>query len=652
MTWEQTRDDDYVRRDNDRGSNGGSYDRGRNNGYGGRYNDRGRSDYGNRGGRNSESSLDPWAAREARRNPERDGYNSNNNNSGNNNNDNGYSNNNFQRGDDYDRRSGDSLGSRLVRPDWENELRTLPPFEKSFYKVHPDVSKRTEAEVAEFRRENEIKVTGNDVPRPITTFEEGCFPGPIMDAIKRAGFVKPSAIQAQGWPVALSGKDMVGIAKTGSGKTLAFGLPAIVHIQAQPPLGYNDGPIALVLAPTRELAMQIETEIKKFTSYGMRIRTGCVYGGAPKRAQIQTLRRGVHILIATPGRLIDLLEIGCTNLKRVTYLVMDEADRMLDMGFEPQIRKIVGQIRSDRQTLLWSATWPKEIRALANDFMNNPTKITIGSEDLSANKDIEQRIVFVLDEEDKRKSLLDLLRGGVVGITAPNSPEHSSDDDNDDKYKNPGDGEHGANSPPPQPGAEGGDSQSAQPPEIPHITVSSNDKVLVFVNKKATADDLDHLLYQKERMRCESIHGDKQQLARERIIQNFRSGRCNILIATDVAARGLDIPHVSCVVNYDFPLNIEDYIHRIGRTGRAGKKGLSVSFITREDKDRIPALVKVMHDAGQYVPPPLENLARSRGGGRGYGGRHYGGGGYGRSRFGHGGGYGGHGGRSGYGSRY
>merc|ERR1719463_949829 len=210
-------------------------------------------------------------------------------------------------------------------------------------------------------------------------------PEGLMSGITGAGFAGPTAIQSIGWPAALSGRDMVGVAQTGSGKTLAYLMPGLVHIAAQPPMRPGDGPVALVMAPTRELAMQIQVEADKFAG-PTRIRNTAVFGGVSRYGQAADLRRGVEILVATPGRLLDFLEGGVTNLKRVSYLVLDEADRMLDMGFEPQIRRIVSQIRPDRQTLMWSATWPKEIQRLARDFCKeDPIKITIGSVDSTAN---------------------------------------------------------------------------------------------------------------------------------------------------------------------------------------------------------------------------------------------------------------------------
>lgn len=291
-----------------------------------------------------------------------------------------------------------ALGAGLKTQHWD--MATLPRFEKSFYKEDEQVAKRSARDVDAFRREKEISIQGKNVPRPVETFDEAGFPAYVMSEVKAQGFTHPTAIQSQGWPMALSGRDVVGIAETGSGKTLTYCLPAIVHINAQPLLSPGDGPIVLVLAPTRELAVQIQQEITKFGK-SSRIRNTCVYGGVPKGGQIRDLSRGVEVCIATPGRLIDMLESGKTNLRRVTYLVLDEADRMLDMGFEPQIRKIISQIRPDRQTLMWSATWPKEVRQLAADYLNDYIQVNIGSMDLSANHRITQ-IVEIVSEFEKR----------------------------------------------------------------------------------------------------------------------------------------------------------------------------------------------------------------------------------------------------------
>lgn len=292
------------------------------------------------------------------------------------------------------------FGSGLKSVDWKNELTSLPVFEKNFYKESEAVARRTKDEVEAYRKKHDIRVFGPDIPKPIESFAEANFPSYIIKEIEAVGFSKPTCIQAQGWPMALSGRDLVGVADTGSGKTLAYILPAIVHINAQPLLKPGDGPVVLILAPTRELAIQIQQECAKFGQTS-RIKNTCLYGGVSRGPQMSQLSRGVEIVIATPGRLIDMIECGATNLKRVTYLVMDEADRMLDMGFEPQIRKIVDQVRPDRQTLMWSATWPKEVEALAKDYLKEFIQVNIGSMELSASHTIKQ-IVEVVMPHDKQ----------------------------------------------------------------------------------------------------------------------------------------------------------------------------------------------------------------------------------------------------------
>jgi len=282
------------------------------------------------------------------------------------------------------------------------DLDGLTPFEKNFYVESPAVAAMTDTEVEEYRKLREITVEGKDIPKPVKSFRDVGFPDYVLEEVKKAGFTEPTPIQSQGWPMAMKGRDLIGIAETGSGKTLSYLLPAIVHVNAQPMLAHGDGPIVLVLAPTRELAVQIQQEASKFGS-SSKIKTTCIYGGVPKGPQVRDLQKGVEIVIATPGRLIDMMESNNTNLRRVTYLVLDEADRMLDMGFDPQIRKIVShvrlltpvfviymcmlvalsitflfkpvQIRPDRQTLYWSATWPKEVEQLSKKFLYNPYKV-------------------------------------------------------------------------------------------------------------------------------------------------------------------------------------------------------------------------------------------------------------------------------------
>ncbi|KAL7066920.1 DEAD/DEAH box helicase family protein [Cryptosporidium serpentis] len=441
------------------------------------------------------------------------------------------------------------LGDRLAQVDWKSQY--LIPFEKNFYFEHQNITKLSEDEANEIRKSKRITlIAGNNVPKPITSFDESSFPDFLVDALYRAGFTEPTAIQVQGWPVALSGRDMIGIAETGSGKTLGFLLPSMVHISAQPRLRYGDGPICLILAPTRELVEQIREQANRFGNI-LRIRNTAVYGGVPKRSQQISLRNGIEICIACPGRLIDFLEEGCTNLSRVTYLVLDEADRMLDMGFEPQIRKLVSQIRPDRQTLLWSATWPKEVQKLARDLCREePVHINVGSIDaLKASHNIKQYIDVV--DEYQKKGRLRMFLNQVM-----NSP---------------------------------------------------TSKVLIFCETKKGADILTREL-RLEGWPALCIHGDKKQEERTWVLNEFRNGTSPIMIATDVAARGLDVKDITFVVNYDFPNQMEDYIHRIGRTGRAGASGVSLSFFTADKCRLANDLVRVLREAKQDIPPELTKL--------------------------------------------
>lgn len=378
-------------------------------------------------------------------------------------------------------------GDRLRRVRWDSA--SLQPFRKNFYAPPDSVTNRIAGENDIYLRKNEITVKGDSIPPPSFEFSEGGFPPYVMDEICKQGFERPTAIQAQGWPIALSGRDMVGIAQTGSGKTLAYVLPAVVHINNQPRLEHGDGPIALILAPTRELAQQIQQVANDFGSC-TRVNNTCIFGGAPKGPQIRDLERGVEIVIATPGRLIDFLERGVTNLKRCTYLVLDEADRMLDMGFEPQIRKIIEQIRPDRQVLMWSATWPKEVRMLAEEFLHEYIHLNIGSLNLSANHNILQ-IVDVCEEFEKEQKLLKLLA---------------------------------------------------------EIASENETKTIVFVETKRRVDEITRAI-NRNGWKAIAIHGDKSQQERDYVLNAFRNGRHGILVATDVAARGLGKKKFSVLFN-------------------------------------------------------------------------------------------------------
>uniref|UniRef100_A0A4W4FN36 RNA helicase n=1 Tax=Electrophorus electricus TaxID=8005 RepID=A0A4W4FN36_ELEEL len=453
-------------------------------------------------------------------------------------------------------------GDRLRKKKWD--LDELPKFEKNFYSEHLEVQRLTQYDIEDFRRKKEITVRGSGCPKPVTNFHQAQFPQYVIDVLVQQNFKEPTAIQAQGFPLALSGRDMVGIAQTGSGKTLAYLLPAIVHINHQPYLERGDGPICLVLAPTRELAQQVQ-QVAYDYGKSSRIKSTCVYGGAPKGPQIRDLERGVEICIATPGRLIDFLEAGKTNLRRCTYLVLDEADRMLDMGFEPQIRKIVDQIRPDRQTLMWSATWPKEVRQLAEDFLRDYVQINIGALELSANHNILQ-IVDVCMENEKDNKLIQLME---------------------------------------------------------EIMAEKENKTIIFVETKKRCDELTRRM-RRDGWPAMCIHGDKSQPERDWVLSEFRSGKAPILIATDVASRGLDVEDVKFVINYDYPNSSEDYVHRIGRTARSTNKGTAYTFFTPGNLRQARDLVRVLEEARQAINPKLLQLVDSgRGGGGGERGSQY-----------------------------
>uniref|UniRef100_A0A8C4H6X8 RNA helicase n=1 Tax=Dicentrarchus labrax TaxID=13489 RepID=A0A8C4H6X8_DICLA len=373
-------------------------------------------------------------------------------------------------------------------------------------------------------------------------------------------YTRPTPVQKHAIPIIKTKRDLMACAQTGSGKTAAFLLPVLSQI-------YTDGPgdalqengrygrrkqypISLVLAPTRELALQIYDEARKF-AYRSRVRPCVVYGGADIGQQIRELERGCHLLVATPGRLVDMMERGKIGLDYCNYLVLDEADRMLDMGFEPQIRRIVEQDtmppKGIRQTMMFSATFPKEIQILARDFLEDYIFLAVGRVG-STSENITQKVVWV-EDTDKRSFLLDLLN------------------------------------------ATGKDSLT-----------------LVFVETKKGADALEDFLYH-EGYACTSIHGDRSQRDREEALHQFRSGRCPILVATAVAARGLDISNVKHVINFDLPSDIEEYVHRIGRTGRVGNLGLATSFFNDKNSNITKDLLDILVEAHQEVPSWLESLA-------------------------------------------
>lgn len=449
----------------------------------------------------------------------------------------------------------------------------------------------TKDEQVQFLKSNAIKLLASDVPSPALTFEELNLPDTITKTITDNKWEKPTPIQSVSIPVALKGHDLIGIAKTGSGKTAAFLIPAMVHIGLQGPMYRGDGPIVLVLSPTRELAQQIAEVAKGFCD-NLMIRQTCLFGGAGRGPQANDLRHLPSLVVATPGRLIDFIEGGQCPMNRVNFLVLDEADQMLDMGFEPQIRKIIGHISKDRQTMMFSATWPKEIQQLAADFLVDPVHMIIGNKDLTTNSNIKQ-VITKCEEFEKLSKCLEVLN------------EHK------------------------------------------------DDKIIIFTKTKRTTDDLQENLNMKG-FQAYSLHGDKAQNQRDFVLGKFRSCKKGILVATDVAARGLDVNDIDIVINYDFPGDIETYVHRIGRTARGNKEGLAVTFFTDENKNMSRKLAKIMTQAKQELPDWLKALADVTPKGawkEGYGSRFAGRGGYGRGGYGGygrgGGGYGGD--RGGYG---
>ncbi|KAI9763956.1 MAG: pre-mRNA processing RNA-helicase [Geoglossum simile] len=429
------------------------------------------------------------------------------------------------------------------------------PFRRNFYVEPAELEGMTEEEVADLRLELDgIKIRGVDAPKPVQKWSQCGLGVQPLDAIRKLGFEKPTSIQSQAIPAIMSGRDVIGVAKTGSGKTIAFLLPMFRHIKDQRSLESLDGPIGLVMAPTRELATQIHKECKTFLK-ALNLRAVCAYGGAPIKDQIADLKRGAEIIVCTPGRMIDLLAANSgrvTNLKRVTYLVLDEADRMFDMGFEPQIMKVIANIRPDRQTVLFSATFPRQMEALARKTLQKPVEIVVGGRSVVA-PEITQ-IVEVRAEESKFHRLLELL--GEL---------YDKDEDA---------------------------------------------RTLIFVDRQESADGLLRDLMRKG-YPCMSIHGGKDQIDRDSTIDDFKAGVVPILVATSVAARGLDVKQLKLVVNYDAPNHLEDYVHRAGRTGRAGNTGSAVTFITEEQERYTIDIAKALRQSGQQVPEQVQKMVDS-----------------------------------------
>nr|UWK22004.1 ATP-dependent RNA helicase dbp3 [Trichoderma rodmanii] len=416
-----------------------------------------------------------------------------------------------------------------------------------------------QSEIDDYLTKNEIVITDprktTSKLRPVTEFHHL----PSTNLLEKkpspfANYKAPTPIQAASWPSTLSGRDVVGVAETGSGKTMAFALPCVEAISI---IG-KKGVKAVVVSPTRELAMQTHEQLASLAAL-LRLKCVCLYGGASKDDQRALLERGADIIVATPGRLKDFMSDETVDLSGCRFAVLDEADRMLDKGFEEDIKLILGACppREERQTLMFTATWPFSVQSLASTFMVDPVKITIGSRgketengsvELQANTRITQK-VEVVDPRDKEFRLLQIIKQHQQG-----------------KQK--------------------------------------DDRILVFCLYKKEATRVEGFLGRKG-VRVGGIHGDLKQEQRTRSLEAFKTGKTPVLVATDVAARGLDIPEVKLVINVTFPLTIEDYVHRIGRTGRAGKTGEAITMFTVQDKAHSGSLINILKGANQPVPDDL-----------------------------------------------
>jgi len=431
-------------------------------------------------------------------------------------------------------------------------------FRKDLYIEVPEIKKMSIEEVKEFRyllEKMKVRGLGKNTdelcPKPIKSFTQCGLSDKMETLMKKFGYVNPTPIQAQSIPTIMSGHDVIGIAKTGSGKTLAFVLPMLRHILDQPPRKTGEGPIGLVMAPTRELAIQIHAEIKKFKK-ATKLVAVCVYGGSQVQSQIGAIKRGADILVCTPGRLIDILCLNkgkLLSLERVTFLVLDEADRMFDMGFEKQISHVLQNIRPDRQTVMFSATFPIIVQNAAKEFLNKPVEITVRGGSFVPTL-IEQRIQVFEKFEEKFPKLIELI-----------------------------------------------------------VEFYPKGSILIFSDTQNSVDTLFSKLVSSG-YDCLSYHAGLPQDDRESAMQSFKLGEKKILIATSLAARGLDVPSIRLVVNFDCPNHLEDYVHRVGRTGRAGNSGTAVTMICREEEQFATVIVTALKKCNLPIPDELQQLEK------------------------------------------
>ena len=452
------------------------------------------------------------------------------------------------------------------------------PFRKNLYNQPAELAKLTDDEVQKIRQELDgITVKGGNVVPPVQRWSQLGLTAKMISLLRRKGYESPTPIQSQAIPVILSGRDMIAISKTGSGKTLAFLLPLIRHVNSQQPLRSGDGPIAIVMAPTRELCIQIGNQLRTLTKASRNIGFACLYGGASMPDQIRTLKKGVEIVICTPGRMFGMLAMSkgkVTNLRRLSLLVLDEADRMFDNGLEPTITKIINHARPERQIVMFSATFPRRVEAIGRKNLDNFVEVMVGDKSKIC-KDVQQN-VHILVEQEKFMKLLDLME---------NYSEHST--------------------------------------------------VLIFVNRQEKADDLLKELMVSGYKASASIHGGIDQDDRDSIMKRFKSGSIRYLITTSLGARGLDVKNLNLVVNYDCPNHYEDYVHRCGRTGRAGQKGHAHTFLKTDEGSLAGFLLKALADGDGTISPDLVALwnntkskIKSEGKSISYLGKGYGGSGY------------------------
>ena len=438
----------------------------------------------------------------------------------------------------------ETLGNNLKEIEWASEQ--LIPVEHAYTETEV-TSSRTLSEITTYLSNSKTSIQGEEKLKPILTFQEAEMPSSLLTQFEVSKYVSPTIIQSVAWPIALSGKDVIAIACTGSGKTLAYLLPLLIHISKQPPVVTGQGPVGIILVPTRELAKQIAFDCNKFGKV-MEIRSVCIYGGNGRQFQIKDLEVSPQLIVATPGRLLDFLEAGVINLKRCSFVVVDEGDRMMDMGFGPQLKKILSQVRPDHQCFMCTATWPTSLSELSAEYMKNPVNLNVGSAEYPLNPNITQKI-HVVESEDKITKLVEIL----------------------------------------------------QP--------LKEKRVLVFVDTKTSCDSLVEELKTNE-INAVSLHGQKSTKDRMTALLDFRAGRNLVVIATDVASRGIDIRDLEYVVLYDFPRRIEDYVHRIGRTARGTSKGTAISLFTKDNAKSAATLIKILEDGGQQVPRELRRMVR------------------------------------------